>query len=91
MSKIKKATFESCYSNLIFLSKNHFQDDKVSIFPQKLAQNFENALFLSARHYFNLQGINVSFEYRKSSIRSRPCIISNPKFPRLVLEVFQKL
>ena len=28
--------------------------------------------------------------YRKSSIRSRPCIISNPKFPRLVLEVFQK-
>ncbi len=29
--------------------------------------------------------------YRKSSIRSRPCIISNPKFPRLVLEVFQKL
>ena len=31
------------------------------------------------------------FTYRKSSIRSRPCIISNPKFPRLVLEVFQKL
>ena len=30
-------------------------------------------------------------KYRKSSIRSRPCIISNPKFPRLVLEVFQKL
>ena len=29
--------------------------------------------------------------YRKSSIRSRPCIILNPKFPRLVLEVFQKL
>ena len=29
--------------------------------------------------------------YSKSSIRSRPCIISNPKFPRLVLEVFQKL
>ena len=30
-------------------------------------------------------------EYRKSSIRSRPCIILNPKFPRLVLEVFQKV
>ena len=29
--------------------------------------------------------------YHKSSIRSRPCIISNPKFPRLVLEVFQNL
>ena len=35
---------------------------------------------------------NIYFNsYRKSSIRSRPCIISNPKFPRLVLEVFQKL
>ena len=28
--------------------------------------------------------------YRKSLIRSRPCTISNPKFPRIVLEVFQK-
>ena len=26
----------------------------------------------------------------KSLIRSRPCIILNPKFPRLVLEVFKK-
>ena len=25
--------------------------------------------------------------YRKSSIRSRPCIILDPKFPRIVLEV----
>ena len=24
--------------------------------------NFENALFLSARHYFNLQNIKISFE-----------------------------
>ena len=63
LSKIKKATSESCSSNLIFLSKNHFQDDKVSIFPRKLAPNFKNALFLSARHYFNLQDINISFEY----------------------------
>ena len=29
--------------------------------------------------------------YRKSSIRSQPYIILNPKFPRLLLEVFQKL
>ena len=29
--------------------------------------------------------------YSKSSIRSRPCIILNPKFPTLVLEVFQKV
>ena len=35
--------------------------------------------------------LNAQPIYRKSSIRSRPCIISNPKFPRLVLEVFQKL
>ena len=63
MGKIKKAFTESCSFNFIFLSKNHFQDDKVSIFPRKLAPNFENALFLSARHYFNLQDINISFEY----------------------------
>ena len=60
---MKKATSESCSPNLIFLSKNHFQNDKVSIFPQKLALNFDNALFLSARHYFNLQDINISFEH----------------------------
>ena len=30
-------------------------------------------------------------EYRKSSIRSRSCIILNHKFPRLVLEVFQNI
>ena len=29
--------------------------------------------------------------YRKSLIRSRPCIILNPKFPRLVLAVLKKL
>ena len=45
------------------LNQNHFQDDKVSIFPRKLAPNFENAVFLLARHYFNLQDINTSFEY----------------------------
>ena len=61
--KFEKDFNKSCTPNLIFLSKNHFQDDKVSIFPRKLAPNFENALFLSARHYFNLQDINISFEY----------------------------
>ena len=29
--------------------------------------------------------------YRKSSIRSRPCIILVQNFPRLVLEVFKKV
>ena len=37
---------------------------------------------------FSLDDWNI---YCKSSIRSPPCIISNPKFPRLVLEVFQNL
>ena len=31
------------------------------------------------------------FNYRKSSIKSRPCIISNPNFPTLVIEVILKL
>ena len=31
------------------------------------------------------------FVYRKYSIRSRPCVISDPDFPRLVLEVLQKI
>ena len=29
--------------------------------------------------------------YDKSSIRSRPCISLDPKFPRLLLEVIQKM
>ena len=29
--------------------------------------------------------------YRKSFIRSQPCIISDSNFPRLVLEVHQKI
>ena len=35
--------------------------------------------------------ILILINYRKSSIRIRPCIILDPKFPRLVLEVFQKI
>ena len=33
---------------------------------------------------------NEFFDYSKSSIRSRPCIILDPNFSRLVLEVLQK-
>ena len=36
-------------------------------------------------------GLLGNYVYRKSSIRSGPCVILNPKFPRLILEVFQKL
>ena len=32
-----------------------------------------------------------SLSYRKSSIRSRPCINLDPKFHRLVLEVLKKV
>ena len=39
---------ESCSSNIVFLIENNFQEDYVSILPQKLTLNFENALFLSA-------------------------------------------
>ena len=48
MIKIKKNDpSESCSSNLVFLRENHFQRDSVTISPQKLTLNFENALFLS--------------------------------------------
>ena len=33
----------------------------------------------------------VLHTYRKSSIRRRPCIVLDPKFHRLVLEVVQKV
>ena len=35
---------------------------------------------------FPIQGLYQRSD-RKSSIRSQPCIILNPKFPRIVLEV----
>ena len=43
MMKIKNDPYE-CSSNLVFLRENHFQRDKVTIPPQKLTLNFENAL-----------------------------------------------
>ena len=30
-------------------------------------------------------------DYHKSSIRSRPCVILDPNFPKLVLEVYQNI
>ena len=39
----------------------------------------------------HLGSVNVSLKYRKSSIRSRPSIILDTKFHRLVLEVIQKV
>ena len=58
---------------------------------QKLFLNFENALFLSARHYFNLQDIKISFEdvdfYAKLSlILDTP--VGNSKTQRIIRIVF---
>ena len=47
MSKIKNNSNESCSSNLL-LWENHVQEDWVNIWTQKLALNFEDALFLLA-------------------------------------------
>ena len=40
---------------------------------------------------FQVRQFLKSYCYRKSSIGSRLCIISDSKFPRLVLDLFQKL
>ena len=63
LSKIKTIYTEGYSFNLIFLMKNRFQDEKVRISPKKWTSKFENALFLSARQYSNLQDINFSSEY----------------------------
>ena len=62
MTKIENIVNESFSSNLVFLRGNRFQEDWVDIWPQKLTLNVENSLSLSARHYFNLQDIKISFE-----------------------------
>ena len=48
MNKIKSVVTESCSSDLIFLTENHFQNDYITFWPLKLTPNFKNALFLSA-------------------------------------------
>ena len=48
MHEIKNDPNESYSSNLLFLRENHFQEDSVNIWPQKLTLNLENALFLLA-------------------------------------------
>ena len=62
MTKMKKDFNESFSSNLVFLRENHFWEDKGDISPWELTLNFENALFLLAHQYFNLQDIQMSFE-----------------------------
>ena len=52
-------------------------------FPPELMRRFEVNFKVIISKNWNT--------YRKSSIRSRPCIILDSNFPRLVLELFQKL
>ena len=63
LSKIRNIFTESYSFNLIFLNKNHFQDEKVRISPQKWTLKFENAQFLSAHQCFLLKNIDFSPEY----------------------------
>ena len=63
LSKIKKLFTKRYSFNLIFLMKNRFQDEKVRISSKKWTSKFENALFLSAHQYSNLQDINFFSEY----------------------------
>ena len=41
---------------------------------------------VQAIELFTSQSMAYKYNYRKSLIRSRPCIILDPKFPRLLLE-----
>ena len=43
LAEINNDPNESCSSNLLFLKENHFQEDQVNIWPQKLTLNLENA------------------------------------------------
>ena len=63
LSEIKNIFTEGYSFDLIFLTKNRFQDEKVTISPKKWTSKFENALFLLARQYSNLLDINFSSEY----------------------------
>ena len=63
MIKFEKVINQSCTPNLTFLGENRFLRDLLVFRPYKLTLNFENALFLPARHSFNLQDIKISFQY----------------------------
>ena len=62
MTEIENAIIKRCSSDLSFLRENRFQEDWVDVWHQNLNLNFAKALYLSARHYFNLQVIKISFE-----------------------------
>ena len=49
MNRIENDLNKSCASNQLSFRENHFQKNLVTISPQKLTLNFENALFLTAQ------------------------------------------
>ena len=58
---IENVVNKSCSPNSIFLRENHFQEDSVNFWLQKLTLKTENAQFLPAHHYVCLQDIKISF------------------------------
>ena len=48
MIEIENVANESCSPNLIFRKENHFREDWVDIWPQKLTLNSENVQYLMA-------------------------------------------
>ena len=44
MTEIKNDLIESCSSDLLFLRENHFQEDEVNSWPQKLKMPFFGSL-----------------------------------------------
>ena len=51
MIRIENVVNKSCSPNSIFLRENHFQEDSVNFWLQKLTLKTENAQFLPAHHY----------------------------------------
>ena len=78
---------KSNYPIETFIQKKHHTNEKMCD-----AKIISSDVVLYSRIYC-LTLLNASFlhahKYHKSSIRSRPSIILDPKFPRLVLDFFQ--
>ena len=51
MIRIECVVNKSCSPNSIFLRENHFQEDSVNFWLQKLTLKTKNAHFLPAHHY----------------------------------------
>ena len=63
MTKIENDINEIYSPNLLFLNENRFEDNQVHFWPLKLTLKTDNAQLLSARHYFYVHDIKISFKY----------------------------